>query len=136
MPRLSEDIRITGLDIPKCQTVPGQPRVQRIYLLLSELPSADWQTIFLREGGVRRPPLLPAARIEGSCLLLECIPEELEQHHLESLKEHVKKTNEQFRVLLTQRQEKAISQLQAEQAAKIGLQELQNRLTFDECQPL
>jgi hypothetical protein len=136
MQRLSEDIRITGIDIPKCHAVPDHPRVQRIYLILSDLPCSDWQTIFLRECGVTRQTLSPEARIEGSFILLDCIPEELEQNHLEYLKEDVKNTNTQFRLLLTQRQEEALRQLQEEQAAKERLQGLQNRLTFDECHPL
>jgi hypothetical protein len=65
MPGLSEDIRITGIDIPKGQALPGQPRVQRIYLRLSGRPSVAWQTIFLQVRGVTRPPLVPDARIEG-----------------------------------------------------------------------
>jgi hypothetical protein len=135
MPGLSEDIRITGIDIPKGQALPGQPRVQRIYLRLSGRPSVAWQTIFLQVRGVTRPPLVPDARIEGPLLLLDCVPEELEQHPLESLQEEVKKTKTQFRVLLTQRHAEARRPLPADQAAQTGFHAFQNRLTFAAWQP-
>jgi hypothetical protein len=77
MARASEDIRITGIDIHRCSPSPENPRLQRIYLTLSELPPADWQTIFTRERGVARQTLWRAARIEGSCILIDCAPEEL-----------------------------------------------------------
>jgi len=101
-------------------------------LTLSELPPADWQTIFTRERGVARQTLWREARIEGSCILIDCVPEEFEQHHLDSLKEDVKYTNKTFGLLMAQRQEEATRQLQAEQTARKRLQDLQNMLQFDE----
>jgi len=132
MARASEDIRITGIDMHQCFPSPEHPRLQRIYLTLSDLPPADWQTIFTREHGVARQTLWREAWIEGSCILIDCVPEELEQHHLDSLKEDVKNTNKKFGLLMAQRQEEATRQLQAEQTARKGLHDLQNMLQFDE----
>lgn len=131
MARASEDIRITGIDIHQCSPSPENPRLQRIYLTLSELPPADWQTIFTRESGVTRQTLWRVARIEGSCILIDCAPEELAQHHLDSLKEDVKNTNKKFGLLMAQRQEEATRQLQTEQTARKRLHDLQNMLQFD-----
>ena len=73
-----------------------------------------------------RQTLWREARIEGSCILIDCAPEEFEQHHLDSLKEDVKYTNKTFGLLMAQRQEEATRQLQAEQTARKRLQDLQN----------
>jgi hypothetical protein len=127
----SEDIRITGIDINQCYPSPENPRLQRIYLTLSGLPPADWQTIFSRGHGVARRTVWREARIEGSCILIDCAPEEFEQQHLDYLKEDVKNTNKKFRLLMTQRYEEATRQLQAEQTARERLQDLQNILEFD-----
>jgi hypothetical protein len=132
MARSSEDIRITGIDIHQCFPSPENPHLQRLYLILSDLPPAEWQTIFTRESGVARQTLWREARIEGSCILIDCVPEELEQHHLDSLKEDVKNTNKKFRLLIAQRQEEAARQLQEEQSARKRLQDLQDMLKFDE----
>lgn len=70
MARSAEDIRITGIDINQYYPSPENPRLQRIYLTLSGLPPAAWQTIFTRERGVARQTLWRAARIEGSCILI------------------------------------------------------------------
>ena len=132
MARSSEDIRITGIDIHQCSPAPENPRLQRISLTLSGLPPSEWQTIFTQACGVARQTLWREARVEGSCILIDCVPEELEQHHLDSLKEDVKNTNKKFRLLIAQRQEEAARQLQEEQSARKRLQDLQDMLQFDE----
>jgi hypothetical protein len=132
MARFSEDIRITGIDIHQCSPAPENPRLQRISLTLSELPPSEWQTIFTQACGVARQTLWRAARIEGAYILIDCVPEELEQQHLDSLKEDVKSTNKKFGLLMAQRQEEATRQLQVEQTARKRLQDVQNMLQFDE----
>src|SRR5919109_4183833 len=96
MARFSEDIRITGIDIHQCSPSPENPRLQRISLTLSGLPPSEWQTMFTRECRVARQTLWREARIEGSYIVIDCVPEELAQPHLDSLKEEIKSANKKF----------------------------------------
>ena len=134
MARASEGMHITGIDMHACSPAPETIRVQRIALTLSELPPADWQTIVARECGLARQTLWPAARIVGSCLLLECAPDDLAQHHLGVLKADVKHTKKQCGLLMAQREEETTRQLQAEQTARQRLHDVQQRLQGDETQ--
>ena len=118
MARYAEDIRMTGSDIHQCSPSPEHPRLQRISLTLSGLPPSEWQTMFTRECRVARQTLWREARIEGSYIVIDCVPEELEQPHLDSVKEDVKNTKKKFGLLMAQRQEEATRQWQAEHTAR------------------
>ncbi len=87
-----QDIRMTGLDTDKSHDVPSQDGTQRLYLTLSGTPPATWRDIFGREQRTPRSPIWREATVDGMCIVITCTPEELENHHLQFLKEDVKNT--------------------------------------------
>jgi len=91
-----EAIRITDLDVDMTQPSQEAPGVQRLYLKLAEAPPPEWIEIFEQER--RFPPhqIWRKAWILGAHIVVECIPQELEQFQLNHLKEDVATANRKF----------------------------------------
>ena len=126
-----EEIRITDLDVDLTQPSQEAPGFRRLYLKLSEEPSPEWVRIFERER--RFPPhrIWRNAWVLGRHIVVECVPEELEQFQLNHLKEDVATVNKKFLEYATARKAEIWQQLQEQEKARRDLDNLRTRLSFD-----
>ena len=96
MKELFEQIRITDLDIDLTQTSQETSGLRRLYLKLSREPPPEWVKIFEKKRRFPRDPIWRNAWVVGAHIVIECVPEELEQSGLNHLKEDVTNANNEF----------------------------------------
>jgi hypothetical protein len=125
------DIKITGLDVNATQPSQAAPGLRHMYLRLSARPSSEWQELFNQERQFPRHTMWREAWIEGNFIVVDCVPEEIEQYHLRDLKEDVAKTNQNYRDYLARVARAQEQQKEAEQKEKSRLEDLKSRLEFD-----
>jgi transposase len=89
-------ITITGIDKVKTHKPSAETALYRIYFTLSADPPGAWGEIFQAERRFPRHSMWRHAWVEGSCIVIECVPEEVEQYHLKDITEDVRNTNEKF----------------------------------------
>ena len=126
-----EEIWITDLDVDLTQPSQEAPGFRRLYLKLSEEPSPEWVKIFEQER--RFPPhqIWRKAWVLGAHIVVECVPEELEQSQLNHLKEDVANANKKFWESTATKKAEIQQQLQERAAARMDLENLRTRLRFD-----
>ena len=126
-----EEIRITDLDVDLTQPSQEAPGFRRLYLKLSEEPSPEWVRIFERER--RFPPhrIWRNAWVFGAHIVVECVPEELEQFQLNHLKQDVATVNKRVSEAAAAKMAEIRQQLQEQAKARRDLENLRTRLSFD-----
>jgi hypothetical protein len=126
-----EEIRIIDLDIDLTQPSQEAPGFRRLYLKLSEEPSPEWVKIFEQER--RFPPhqIWRKAWVLGAHIVVECVPEELEQFQLNHLKEDVATVNRRFSEWTAANDAGTMRQLRERAEARKRLEELRTKLNFD-----
>ena len=126
-----EEIRITDLDVDLTQPSQEAPGFRRLYLKLSEEPSSEWVKIF--EQARRFPPhrIWRNAWVIGRHIVVECVPEELEQFQLNHLKEDVATVNRKFSECAATKKAEILQQLREREEVRKQLEELRGRLKFD-----
>ena len=126
-----EKIRITDLDVDLTQPSDEAPGFRRLYLKLSEEPSPEWVKIFEQER--RFPPhrIWRNAWVIGRHIVVECVPEELEQFQLNHLKEDVATVNRKFSEWTASNDADTMRQLRERAEARRDLENLRTRLRFD-----
>jgi len=72
-----EDIRIIGLDDTKTYKPNPEKLLYDIFLELSSYPPMDWRDIFKAERSFPRHSMWRHAWIEGSYIVINCVPDEL-----------------------------------------------------------
>lgn len=124
------DIAIIGFAEKRTHPSDSGSLMRHLYLELSATPHADWITLFENERQFPRHSMWRRAWIYGAYIVIDCVPEELEQHHLRDLKQDVENTNKTFR----QAVEKWLAQKKIEEEkARLEqgkLEDLKNRLKF------
>ena len=126
-----EEIRITDLDVDLTQPSQQAPGFRRLYLKLSEEPQPEWVKIFEQERRFPSHRVWRNAWVVGAHIVVECLPEELEQYQLNHLKEDVATVNKKFSEWAVERQAVNIRQLQEQEAARKQLDKLRTKLRFD-----
>jgi hypothetical protein len=91
-----EEIRITDLDVDLTQPSHEAPGFRRLYLKLSAEPPPEWVLMFEQERRFPRHPTWRNAWVVGAHIVVECLPEELQQFQLNHLKEDVANANQKF----------------------------------------
>jgi hypothetical protein len=126
-----EEIRITDLDVDLTQPSQEAPGFLRLYLKLSQEPPPDWVKIFEQER--RFPPhrTWRNAWVVGAHIVIECVPDELEQCQLNHLKEDVATVNRKFSECAATKKAEIRQQLQEHAQARRDLENLRTRLRFD-----
>jgi hypothetical protein len=126
-----EEIRITDLDVDLTQQSDEATGFLRLYLKLSGEPSPEWVKIFEQER--RFPPhrTWRNAWVIGRHIVVECVPEELEQFQLNHLKEDVTNANRKFSEWATRNNEETLRHLQKQVVARERLEKLRSKLRFD-----
>lgn len=120
------DIRIVVLDTARSEQPDPQRKLWNLYLTLSASPPEEWARIFDAERRFPRHTMWRKAWVEGSHIIVHCVPDELPQYHLGDLKEDVSNANAKYRQYLLQE-----SQKQSRGEAKLReLEDLNSRLDF------
>ena len=125
-----EDIHILDLDDAASYNPDPQYALYNMYLTLSRTPPEEWKQIFEAERAFPRHTMWRRAWIEGSRIVIYCVPEELEKYHMRDLLEDVKNANEKYRQYLMEfarREAQEHAQLKDEREK---LRELRRRLGF------
>ncbi|HWI57049.1 MAG TPA: hypothetical protein VNZ22_07470 [Bacillota bacterium] len=96
MKELFEAIRITDLDIDLTQPSQEESGLRHLYLRLSAAPPREWVKIFEQKRRFPRRSRWRNAWVAGAHIVIDCIPEELEQFALNHLQEDGAQTNQSF----------------------------------------
>ena len=125
------EIKITGLDVDRTQPSQKASGLRHMYLQLSSSPPAEWVQLFDKERSFPRHTMWRHAWIEGSYIVVDCVPDEIEQYHLRDLREDVNNSNQKYSQFLarSEAQQKAVAD--EKQNEKERLEELASRLKFD-----
>jgi hypothetical protein len=126
-----QDIKIVDLDTELTEpSQSGASLLRHMHLRLSETPSREWTEIFENERQFPRSSMWRDAWINGQHIVIDCVPEEIEQYHLRYLKEDVATTNKKYREYL-ERVRQAQEREQNQQAhERQQLDALKGRLDF------
>lgn len=125
------DIRITGLDVNSTQPSQQDAAMRLLHLYLSALPPPNWVRLFAQRRQQARHSMWRRAWIEGSHIVLDCVPEELEQFHLTDLKDDVRNCNAKYRQWDKEMALAAAAKHRADLQDKLRLQIIAARLNFD-----
>ena len=126
-----EQIRITDLDIDLTETSQEGPGFRRLYLKLSWKPPPEWVKIFEKKRRFPRDPIWRNAWVVGAHIVIDCVPEELEQSGLNHLKEDVTNANNEFLESSARHDAENLRQFEKREATRKQLEELRAKLKFD-----
>ena len=126
-----EEIRITDLDADLTQPSQEAPGFRHLYLKLSEEPPPEWVKIFEQERRFPSHRIWRNAWVVGAHIVVECVPEELEQSQLNHLKEDVAKANKKFSEWAVKNDAEILRQLRERAEVRKQLEELRGKLKFD-----
>ena len=126
-----EEIRITDLDVDLAQPSQEAPGFRRLCLKLSEEQSPEWVRIFERERRFPSHRIWRNAWVVGAHIVVECVPEELEQFQLNHLKQDVATVNKRVSEAAAAKMAEIRQQLQEQAKARRDLENLRTRLSFD-----
>ena len=131
MKALVEQIRITDLDVELTLPSDEAPGFRRLYLKLSQEPSPEWVRIFERERRFPAHRTWRNAWVVGAHIVIECVPDELEQSQLNHLKQDVAKANKEFSEWTASNDADVRRQLRERAEMRKQLEELRAKLKFD-----
>ena len=131
MKGLFDQIRITDLDIDLTQASPEASGFQRLYLRLSGEPPPEWVSLFEEKRRFPPRPIWRNAWVIGAHIVVDCVPEELEQSGLNHLKEDVANANNEFLESSARDEADNLREFQKKQATRKQLEEVRARLKFD-----
>jgi hypothetical protein len=126
-----EEIRITDLDVDLTQPSQEKTGFRRLYLKLSRVPPPEWVKIFEQERRFPSRPIWRNAWVVGPYIVIDCVPEELEQFGLNHLKKDVANTNKKFLESSARNDAENLRQLDDKDATRKRLMELRGKLKFD-----
>jgi hypothetical protein len=125
-----EDIAIVGLDVMRTRQSDKAPGLRHMFLSLSARPSSAWAEMFTAERRFPRHTMWRKAWVEGSAIVVDCVPEEIESHHLGDLRQDVTNTNRKYRDYLTRVHAQDARHEAAEAQERDRLASLRDRLSF------
>ena len=126
-----DKIRITDLDIDLTQTSQEASGLQRLYPKLSGEPPPEWVKIFEEKRRFPRHPVWRNAWVVGAHIVIDCVPEELEQSGLNHLKEDVTNANNEFLESSARHDAENLREFQDKEATRKQLEGLRAKLKFD-----
>jgi hypothetical protein len=125
------DIKIVSLEDEMTVPSPNTPTLRYLYLKLSQTPPPGWQKSFAESRKIARHPKWRKAWIDRKFIVVECIPEELETHHLRDLKQDLAFANTQWRQYLHNQGRSTYQQRESQFIERDRLRDMKNRLNFD-----
>ena len=126
-----QDIKIIDLDVDKTRPSNKASGLRHMFLKLSELPPREWVQLFENERSFPRHSMWRHAWIEGNYIVVDCVPEEIQQYHLKDLKSDVANSNQKYKeyVSRVEAQYEAEKKAEAEEADRLS--KVKNGLDFD-----
>ncbi len=125
------DIKIVGLDDDLTVESPNNPALRYIYLRLSQTPPPLWQKHFAESRKIARHPRWRHIFVDRKFLIVECVPEEIETHHLNDLKQDIAYANSHYRQYLQHQYRAEYTKVQTQSIERDRLREMKSRLKFD-----
>lgn len=98
------DIEIDGVDKDRTYNPDPQKALFNVYFTLSAYPPQEWADIFDAERRFPRHTMWRKAWVEGNCIVVYCVPEEVKKYHLRDIKEDVASSNVKYRDYLHRRE--------------------------------
>ncbi|MDD5131306.1 MAG: toll/interleukin-1 receptor domain-containing protein [bacterium] len=95
-----DDVRIIDRDKNKTYKPDDAKALYNVYLKLSQYPPSEWVEYFDAERQFPRHTMWRRAWIEGNCVVVHCVPDEIAKYHLKDLKQDVQNANAQYREYL------------------------------------
>jgi hypothetical protein len=126
-----ENVKIVALNTGRTTESESGSAMRQMYLTLSETPPHNWHLFFDKEREFPRHSMWRRAWVEHDHIVIDCVPDELEQYHLEDLKTDIANANENYRIALEAQRKKNDAQAKIEAEEKGKLEALNNRLNFD-----
>lgn len=123
-----KDIKIIDIDINRTKPSQTAPGYRHMYLKLSDKPTNEWINLFNRSHSIPRHTMWREAWIEGNYIVVDCVPKEIETHHLADLKQDIEKANNSYHDYLKKAEERAGYRKQQQSAEKEELEQLKKDL--------
>jgi hypothetical protein len=125
------DIKIVGLEDDLTVESPNNPALRYIYLRMSQTPPPLWAKSFAESRKIARHPKWRNIWIDRKYLVVECVPEEIETHHLNDLKKDVFYANSKYREYLKHQARAERRSVETQSIERDRLREMKSRLNFD-----
>jgi hypothetical protein len=125
------DIKIVGLEDDLTVESPNNPALRYVYLKLSQTPPPLWTKYFAESRKIARHPRWRQIWVDRKFLVVECVPEEIETHHLNDLKQDVAQANSNYRQYLHHSARAESKKEQTQSIERDRLREMKGRLNFD-----
>lgn len=130
-----KDIKIIDLDVDKTKPSNNSSGLRQMHLKLSSAPPSEWISFFNEERRFPRHSMWRNAWIDGHYIVVDCVPEEIEEYHLNDLKQDITNANVKYKSHVKfVEQERARRKLEAEkkeQEEKARLNRIKGNLNFD-----
>ena len=126
-----EEIKIVDLDIDKTRPSNKASGLRHMFLALSSSPPREWVDIFKNERSFPRHTMWRDAWIEGNYIVVDCVPEEMQQYHLRDLKEDVSNANSKYKDHLVRVDAQNERKMKDAEEERNRLAELKKELDFD-----
>ena len=101
-----------------------------VYLTLSAAPPAEWRSTFELKWMFEIYNQKRHLDIDGDAIVIRCIPEEIETHHLEHLKKVVEASNSEYSKYVENENRKEERRAQEKAAEEERLKAIKGRLKF------
>ena len=128
-----QDLAIVDLDIGKSYNPDPRSALYNMYLRLPSTPPEEWQQIFDAERRFPRHSMWRKAWIEGTYIVVYCVPEEIEKYHMRDLVEDVRNCNLKYRGYLTELAQKEVREASKQQQERDELRELKKDSGLSRC---
>lgn len=125
------DIKIVSLEDELTVESPNNPALRYIYLKLSQTPPPLWQKYFAESRKVARHTKWRHIWIDRKFFVVECVPEEIETHHLPDLKKDVAYANAKYREYFQHQARMEHRSAHTQSMERDRLREMKGRLNFD-----
>jgi len=125
------DIKIVGLEDDMTVESPNNPALLYVYLRLSQTPPPLWQKHFAESRKIARHTRWRQIWIDRKYLVVECVPDEIETHHLNDLKQDLAFANSKYREYLQLQHRMEFKKEQTQSIERARLRAMKDRLNFD-----
>jgi hypothetical protein len=125
------DIKIVSLEDELTAPSPNNPALRYIYLKLSATPPPGWAKYFAQSRKIARHTKWRNIIVDRKFLVVECIPEEIETHHLKDLKQDIAYANAEFHKYLRHQYHTENRSSQTQSLERDRIREMKSRLNFD-----
>jgi hypothetical protein len=125
-----KDIKVVDFLPELTRPSPKAAGLRHLYLKLSAQPPREWAAFFEEERRFPRHTMWRHAWVQGDCVVVDCVPDELEKYHLNDVKEDVASTNAKYRSYLEQRQRENDAENKRHAEEEQHLNDLKGKLKF------